>query len=116
MYSVLVDAMTIKLMVGTDDDIPLSEILIYIENIPIEKNNDVLNKLTTISAINRNAYIMQDARVNMSILDIIQNPQQLMIKIIDHLLQKFDMYNETVMERQFEISYQILANLEYLHN
>ena len=26
------------------------------------------------------------------------------------------MYNETDMERQFEISYQILANLEYIHN
>lgn len=39
MYEVLVRTMGYKLMVGTDEDIPLSEILIYVENIPIEKGN-----------------------------------------------------------------------------
>ena len=31
--------MTYKLMIGTGDNIPLSEIIIYIENIPFERNN-----------------------------------------------------------------------------
>ena len=35
MYCVLVDAMTLKMKVGTENDIPLDEILIYIENIPL---------------------------------------------------------------------------------
>lgn len=40
MYNVLIDAMFLKLKVGTDNDIPIKEVLIYIENIPISKEND----------------------------------------------------------------------------
>lgn len=35
MYYVLVKAMQIKLKLGSDNDIPVDEVLIYIENIPI---------------------------------------------------------------------------------
>lgn len=39
MYEILTEAMTFKLMVGTDEDIPLKEILIYIERVPMNKNS-----------------------------------------------------------------------------
>ena len=93
MYAVLVDAMTRKLMVGTPHDIPLEEILIYIENIPIYMNDDALMKLTTITAINRNTRILQEAKINMSVLQIMEKPQELMIKVIDHLIQRFGIYS-----------------------
>ena len=35
MYYVLIKAMQIKLKLGSDNDIPVDEVLIYIENIPI---------------------------------------------------------------------------------
>lgn len=35
MYYVLVKAMQIKLKMGSENDIPVDEVLIYIENIPI---------------------------------------------------------------------------------
>lgn len=86
MYCVLVDAMTLKMKVGTENDIPLDEILIYIENIPLQKNNNVLEKLAVISAINKNVALMQEAKVDMTVLEIMNSPQVLMLKIIDFLL------------------------------
>lgn len=35
-------AMQIKLTIGGPKDIPIEEILIYIENIPLSKDNDVM--------------------------------------------------------------------------
>ena len=35
MYEILVEAIERKLKLGTDNDIPIEEVLIYIENIPI---------------------------------------------------------------------------------
>lgn len=38
MYEVLIEALERKLKIGTDDDIPIEEVLIYIENIPLKFN------------------------------------------------------------------------------
>ena len=114
MYEVLVEAMTMKLMVGTGHDIPLSEILIYIENIPI-KNEYLLNKLTNISAVNPNSKIMQQAGVNRSIMEIIESPKAMMSKIIDYKLKEYGMFHENSPENQHKISYKILVFMEDLH-
>lgn len=74
MYEVLVEAMTFKLMVGTQNDIPLKEVLIYIENVPMNKNREILSKLNFISDIDDNIDIIRAARVNMSIHEIMENP------------------------------------------
>ena len=39
MYEALVNTMSYKIRVGTDNDIPISELLIYVENIPIDREN-----------------------------------------------------------------------------
>lgn len=38
MYEILVQALERKLKIGTNDDIPIEEVLIYIENIPLKFN------------------------------------------------------------------------------
>ena len=40
MYAVLVKAMQMKLKLGSPKDIPIDEVLIYLENIPITSNNN----------------------------------------------------------------------------
>jgi hypothetical protein len=36
MYEILVEALERKLKIGTDSDIPIEEVLIYIDNIPLK--------------------------------------------------------------------------------
>ena len=54
MYAILVKAMQIKLKVGSEKDIPIDEVLIYLENIPItsQSNREIINDLETIQKIN----------------------------------------------------------------
>jgi hypothetical protein len=41
MYEVLMKGMQIKLKLGSQKDIPISEVLIYIENIPFGDDNAI---------------------------------------------------------------------------
>lgn len=67
MYKILVEAMTYKMMIGTENDIPLSEIIIYIQNVPLEKNNEMFSKLTVIHEIDENMELLSNAKINMSV-------------------------------------------------
>lgn len=86
MYEVLVRTMSYKLMVGTENDIPIDEILIYVENIPIDRGNEILTRLTLINDINKNVELLQEAQINMSVEEIINNPHIMISKVIDHLI------------------------------
>lgn len=86
MYEVLVRTMSYKLMVGTENDIPIDEILIYVENIPIDRGNEILARLTLINDINKNVDLLQEAQINMSVEDIINNHHIMISKVIDHLI------------------------------
>ena len=44
-----------KLKLGSDNDIPLDEVMIYVENIPLTKNNPIIDELQTIQKINEEA-------------------------------------------------------------
>lgn len=88
MYKILVEAMTYKMMIGTDNDIPLSEIIIYIQNVPLERNNEMFSKLTVIHEIDENMELLSNARINMSVKEIIENPQLVMTRLIDYLIVK----------------------------
>ena len=45
LYGVLVRAMTLKLRIGSEQDIPIDEVLIYIENIPLSSSNPIMQDL-----------------------------------------------------------------------
>ncbi len=51
-YEVLVRGMQTKLKLGSSNDIPLEEVMIYVENIPLTKNNPIIEQLKTIQKIN----------------------------------------------------------------
>lgn len=51
-YTVLVTAMQMKLKMGSEEDVPLDDVMIYIENIPLSKNNQILKDLQTLQKIN----------------------------------------------------------------
>ncbi len=42
MYEVLVQAMLMKLKVGSDYDVPIDEVLIYIESIPLTDKSNLM--------------------------------------------------------------------------
>lgn len=44
--------MQLKLKIGTPEDIPIDEVLIYIENIPLSKDNPIMKDLQTMRLIN----------------------------------------------------------------
>lgn len=116
MYEILTEAMTFKLMVGTEEDIPLKEVLIYIERVPMDKNSEYLSKLNFISIINENIDIIQAAHVNMSIHEILYNPSQLIGKLCEHLIIDLNVSHLETEEETLKKSYNILAKIQHLHH
>lgn len=49
---VLVKACELKIRIGSDNDIPIDEIMLYLENIPLAEESPVLHELTRIQKIN----------------------------------------------------------------
>jgi hypothetical protein len=59
--------MQIKLKLGSDKDIPFSEVLIYIENIPLASSNPVVNELKILKNINEESEKFKKMKLNMSV-------------------------------------------------
>ena len=74
--------MKIKLIIGGDSDIPIGEVLIYIENIPLSKDHYVMAELQTVQRINEESCRFQEMKINMSIHDIIENCEDVVAKCI----------------------------------
>ena len=60
MYEILIEAIERKLTIGSDNDIPIEEVVIYIENIPIVSQNgnskapiQALQELKTIEKLDK---------------------------------------------------------------
>lgn len=45
-------ACELKIRIGSDNDIPIDEIMLYLENIPLTEESPVLHELTRIQKIN----------------------------------------------------------------
>lgn len=52
----------------------------------------------------------------MTIQEIMEDPEKMMTKIIDSFILSYEICNETSPDKQFDISYTILAKLQHLHN
>lgn len=59
--------MQIKLVIGGDNDIPIEETLIYIENIPLSKDHDAMSELEIVQRINEESERFREMKLNMSI-------------------------------------------------
>jgi hypothetical protein len=64
--------MQTKLKLGSDNDIPLDEVMIYVENIPLTKHNPIIEELQTIQKINEEAERFKNIKINMSFLEIME--------------------------------------------
>lgn len=42
MYEVLVKGMQMKIRLGSDNDVPIEDVIIYIDNIPFSKTNRII--------------------------------------------------------------------------
>jgi hypothetical protein len=67
MYEVLMKGMQIKLKLGSQKDIPISEVLIYIENIPFGTDNPLAKELNILKRINEEGDKFKRMKINMSI-------------------------------------------------
>lgn len=67
MYEVLVKGMQIKLKLGSTQDIPISEVLIYINNIPLAHDHAVSHELALLQVINKHTQRFQHMRLDMSV-------------------------------------------------
>lgn len=74
MYAVLVKAMQFKIKIGSGNDIPVDEVLIYLKNIPIgSENRQVIGELELVQRISEESELLKKMRLNMTIREIIEN-------------------------------------------
>lgn len=77
-----------KLKLGSDNDIPLDEVMIYVENIPLTKNNPIIDELQTIQKINEEAERFKAIKINMSFLEIMEKEETVITALIDEEIKK----------------------------
>ena len=112
MYTVLVQAMLIKLKVGSAEDVPIDEVLIYLESIPLVKNNELMDHLIFIENIKDQADKFKAMQLNMSLDHMIKSPEEVINKMV-----LYEMEDKSVMEiddwQEFtDMTYQILAAVQ----
>lgn len=111
-YVVLVRAMQMKLKLGSDNDIPLDEVMIYVENIPLSKNNPVIEELKTVERINEESERFKKMRLNMSLLQIIENCEDVVTALINEEIKEKGVLALTDQQQLIEASYGILAEVQ----
>ena len=84
----LVKGMQNKLKLGSNNDIPLDEVMIYVENIPLTKNNPIIEELQTIQKINEEAERFKAIQINMSFLVIMEKEETVITALIDEEIKK----------------------------
>lgn len=69
MYAVLVEATMTKLRIGSPNDVPIDEVLIYLENLPIRSHNQehVVQQLELVQKISEESETLRKMRLNMTI-------------------------------------------------
>ena len=111
MYEVLVKGMQIKLKLGSEKDIPMSEVLIYIENIPLTDDNPVSKELKTLQKINEEGERFKKMKLNMSVFEMIRNRDSVLLNSIAYELDNSGARNSREEGFVLEASKQIIDNL-----
>ena len=89
MYAVLVKAMQFKIKIGSGNDIPVDEVLIYLKNIPIgSENRQVIGELELVQRISEESELLKKMRLNMTIREIIENQEAVIEKLVLYLIEK----------------------------
>lgn len=92
MYAVLVKAMQFKIKIGSGNDIPVDEVLIYLKNIPIgSENRQVIGELELVQRISEESELLKKMRLNMTIREIIENQEAVIEKLVLYLIEKHEL-------------------------
>ncbi len=94
-YEVLVRGMQTKLKLGSSNDIPLEEVMIYVENIPLTKNNPIIEQLKTIQKINEEADRFKSIKINLSFLEIMEKEEYVISALLDEEIRKKEIMKST---------------------
>lgn len=88
MYEVLIKGMQIKLKLGCSDrDIPITEVLIYLEKIPLKEGNILESEMKVLKEINNFAEQFKKMRLNMSVFEVIRSKDTVLMKVIQHQIR-----------------------------
>jgi hypothetical protein len=91
-YVVLVRAMQMKLKLGSENDIPLDEVMIYVENIPLSKNNPIIDDLKIVERINEESERFKKMKLNMSLLQIIESCEDVVTALINEEIKEKNVF------------------------
>ena len=83
----LIRAIMHKLKIGSEEgkDTPIDEIKLYIKHIRFEiGNRSIMNNLTHIQNLNDEYDFLQRIKINMSLQDIIDNPERVIKHMVEH--------------------------------
>lgn len=75
--------MQTKLKLGSENDIPLDQVMIYVENIPLTKNNPIIEELQTIQKINQESERFKSIKINMSFLEIMEKEEYVITALLE---------------------------------
>lgn len=84
MYEVLIKGMQIKLILGSDRDIPIEEVLIYLTKIPLKEGNVLEEEMRVLKEINKLASEIKKMKLGMSVFEMIRNRDAVLMKAIKH--------------------------------
>jgi cobalamin biosynthesis Co2+ chelatase CbiK len=84
MYEVLIKGMQIKLILGSDRDIPIEEVLIYLTKIPLKEGNVLEEEMRVLKEINKLASEFKKMKLGMSVFEMIRNRDAVLMKAIKH--------------------------------
>jgi hypothetical protein len=84
--------MQFKIKIGSGNDIPVDEVLIYLKNIPIgSENRQVIGELELVQRISEESELLKKMRLNMTIREIIENQEAVIEKLVLYLIEKHEL-------------------------
>ncbi len=113
MYAVLVKAMQFKIKIGSGNDIPVDEVLIYLKNIPIGSDNkQVIGELELVQRISEESDTLKKMRLNMTIREIIENQESVIERLVLFLIEKHELLSIESAHSLLSSTYRVLAEAQ----
>jgi hypothetical protein len=108
-YEVLVKAIQSKIKIGSGDDTPIDEVLIYIENIPIDKEKEMMRELEVIKRIGEEVDKFQAMKLDMSLYEIMNNPDSVISSLISYEISQSHITSLKSLQAIKTATYTIIA-------
>lgn len=104
--------MQMKLKIGSSHDIPLEEVMIYFENIPLSPNSPVIDELNAVQRLSEEAERFGKMRLDMTLEEILNNCEKVMTKLMEDQITQKAMYHCGDVDEFRDLSYSIIAEVQ----